>query len=66
MLLVTSVSHSWDAAGWHTSVRLDDAMPWAAAGGRWDGTYWDAATWSSGTALVAHLETLLEALEGAA
>ena len=65
MLIVTAVSHSWDAGGWHTAVRLDDATPWAAAGGRWDGAYWDAATWASGSDLVAQLEALLAALEAA-
>lgn len=46
MLLVTSVEHSWDAHGWQASVRLDDAMPWAAAGGRWDHATWDHAEWA--------------------
>ena len=45
-MLATSVNHSWDAGSWLVRVGLDDAAPWAAAGGRWDGAYWNQATWA--------------------
>ena len=63
MMLVTTVEHSWDAHGWVARIGLDDALPWRAAGGRWDGAYWDAATWSPG--VEAALLDLLHVLEGA-
>jgi hypothetical protein len=63
MLFATEVTHSWDAGGWRASVRLDDAMPWSAAGGRWDTAAWDGASWSSGAA---RFEDLLARLEASA
>ena len=46
LMFATAVAHSWDAAGWHVRVSLDDAEPWHAAGGRWDQARWDQATWN--------------------
>jgi hypothetical protein len=46
-LFVTAVDHDWDAAGWRCQVTLDDAAPWIATVGRWDGAYWDSALWSA-------------------
>jgi hypothetical protein len=66
MLLVTAVDHSWDPHGWTCSITLDDAEPWAAAGGRWDGAYWDATTWTATTVeLLAEAEAMLAELREA-
>lgn len=62
-LFVTSVRHTITAAAWRCEVTCDDAAPWQAAGGRWDGSYWDFATWAEPlTAAVADLLDTLEAV----
>jgi hypothetical protein len=66
MLLVTAVDHNWDPHGWQASITLDDAEPWAAAGGRWDGAYWDATAWATNTAeLLAEAAAMLAELREA-
>jgi len=62
-MFVTSVDHELDARTWTLRVGLDDARPWQAAGGRWDGAYWDRALWASVTALRDEAVRLLDTLE---
>lgn len=49
-MFATSVTHTWDAAGWHVRIGLDDAAPWQAIGGRWDSAVWDGALWNTSAA----------------
>lgn len=62
-MFATSVAHTWDAAGWHVRIGLDDAAPWAAAGGRWSTGRWSTVTWA--TPVTGALSDLLETLEAA-
>lgn len=43
----TGVVHEMTPSSWAVDVNLDLAAPYAAAGGRWDGAYWDQATWAT-------------------
>ena len=52
MMFATSVTHTWDAAGWHVRIGLDDAEPWRAIGGRWGTAVWGGAVWSPPTAVL--------------
>lgn len=61
-LLVVGADHHFDAATWQTTVALDAAGPWRAAGGRWDGAAWDRATWSDVAAVHTEAVALLERL----
>ena len=42
----TGVRHSISPTGWTCRITLDDAAPFAAAGGRWDAAEWDRTTWA--------------------
>ena len=42
----TGVAHDLTPSAWSLALNLDVAAPYAAAGGRWDGTYWDQSTWT--------------------
>jgi len=66
-MFVTSVDHDLDAKTWVLRVGLDDAAPWQAVGGRWDGAYWDRALWAAPGAvgLETALTDLLDSLEAA-
>jgi hypothetical protein len=43
----TGVVHELTPSSWSADINLDLAAPYAAAGGRWDGAYWDQATWAT-------------------
>lgn len=42
----TGVVHTMTPDAWTLELNLDAAAPFAAAGGRWDGAYWDLAVWA--------------------
>jgi len=63
VMFVTSVDHELDAKTWTLRVGLDDAAPWQAQGGRWDGAYWDRALWASVAQLRDEAVRLLDRLE---
>jgi hypothetical protein len=59
-MFVTDVTHDIDEAGhWTCRLGLDVAAPFAAAGGRWDGAYWDRSTWTDVVALLAEARSLI-------
>lgn len=64
--LVTGVTHHIERDAWTALVNLDLAAPYAAAGGRWDSSEWDRATWSAtATVALTDLRDSLRAMEPA-
>jgi hypothetical protein len=61
-MLAVAAEHSWDAHGWRCRVTLDDAAPYAIAGGRWDTARWDQASWTNAAALRDEAAALLQEL----
>lgn len=45
--LATGVAHELTPDVWTLDLNLDLAAPYAAAGGRWNGSYWNQATWAT-------------------
>jgi len=60
--LATGVAHTITRDYWSVELNLDVAAPFAAAGGRWDSSFWDQATWSDAVELIAEARELLEVL----
>jgi len=58
----TGVAHELTPSSWTLALNLDVAAPYAIAGGRWDGAYWDLASWTDAVALLAEARTLIGAL----
>jgi hypothetical protein len=56
----TGVVHTMTPSDWTLQLNLDVAAPYAAAGGRWDSSYWDQSLWADVAAAREQLE-LLEA-----
>jgi hypothetical protein len=48
----TGVVHEVTPSQWTLDLNLDLAEPYAAAGGKWDGAYWDQATWGDDVAVL--------------
>jgi len=48
----TGVNHLIERDTWSLELNLDVAAPFAAAGGEWDGAYWDLATWADAVSVL--------------
>jgi hypothetical protein len=59
----TGVSHELTPSAWTLDLNLDLSAPYIAAGGRWDGAFWDQSLWTTAVAVLDEARAVLAHME---